>query len=292
MRILNLFSKISRKHQIPSPVQADMTQKNASWIVAFLVLLLALILIGMSSMNGVLKNWHDQLGNKMQLEIANPRPISLNQLIDLLHQTPGIQKIQFFQPKRNALEEQLQMLTPLPAIIEIDLLPKGSLDLNHLMGQASSLNIDMRVETYGQWQARIGQIVFFLETLSIVVMTLITLAVFVTISLVTRSGLVIHKEIIDTLQLMGATPHYIAKQFENQAFRLTLKGGVIGLFGILPFVYLMGLLVKIWHIPEIPMISPSSVVLVGVLLIPLVVSLLSRLIARLAVLKQLAILGA
>ncbi|MFX5956994.1 FtsX-like permease family protein, partial [Acinetobacter baumannii] len=81
--------------------------------------------------------------------------------------------------------------------------------------------------------------------------------VLVTISLVTHSGLVIHREVIDTLQLMGATPSYIARQFEIQAFRLSLKGGVLGLIAMIPFLYLLSLISRVWQLPEISSLLPG-----------------------------------
>jgi cell division protein FtsX len=116
------------------------------------------------------------------------------------------------------------------------------------------------------------------------------LAVLITISLVTRSGLVIHRDVIDTLQLMGATSTYIAHQFEIQAFRLSLKGGVIGLMAIIPFLYLLSFVAQLWQLPEVASLLPSRVVLVAVLAMPLLVALLSRMVARLAVLRTLATL--
>jgi len=280
-----------RGKAVSSPVQSDASQQTASWIVAFLVLLLAMMMIGMSSMNGVLMNWHEQLSHKMRIELPDPKPVAVAQVMALLEQTAGVERAQIRHATgRNTLEEQWELIANLPAIIDVDLAPAFPFDMNTFVSQLEQVAAQSRIETYGQWQEKIGQLAFFLESLGYIVVLLIGLAVLITISLVTRSGLVIHREVIDTLQLMGATANYIARQFEVQAFRLSLKGGVIGLMAIIPFLYLLSFVSHLWQIPEVASLLPGRVVLIAVLLMPLLVALLSRMVARLAVLRTLATL--
>lgn len=280
-----------RGKAVSSPVQSDISQQTASWIIAFLVLLLAMIMIGMSSMNGVLMTWHDQLSHKMRIELLDPKPVAVAQVMALLEQTAGVERAQIRHTRgRNTLEEQWELIANLPAIIDVDLTPAVPFDINTFVSQLEQVAVQSRIETYGQWQEKIGQLAFFLESLGYIVVLLIGLAVLITISLVTRSGLVIHREVIDTLQLMGATANYIARQFEVQAFRLSLKGGVMGLMAIIPFLYLLSFVSHLWQIPEVASLLPGRVVLIAVLLMPLLVALLSRMVARLAVLRTLATL--
>jgi cell division protein FtsX len=292
MTITRKLNKIMRrKSAASSPVQSDVSQQNASWIVAFLVLLLAIIVIGMSSMNGVLMTWHEQLSHKMRIELPNPKPVAVAQVMTLLQQTAGVERAQIYHsPGRNTIEDQWELIAHLPAIIDVDLASATPFDMNAFVSQLEQVASQSRIETYGQWQEKIGQLAFFLETLGLIVILLIGLAVLITISLVTRSGLVIHRDVIDTLQLMGATSTYIAHQFEIQAFRLSLKGGVIGLMAIIPFLYLLSFVAQLWQLPEVASLLPSRVVLVAVLAMPLLVALLSRMVARLAVLRTLATL--
>jgi cell division transport system permease protein len=46
---------------------------------------------------------------------------------------------------------------------------------------------------------------------------------------VTRTGLLVHREAIELLHLMGARDGYIAGQFEREALRLGIAGGLAGL---------------------------------------------------------------
>lgn len=281
MRIFQKISRIVRNPRTSSPVQQDESQNYASWMISFLVLLLAVMVIGMSSMNNVLTQWHQQLTYKMRIEIPQPKTVVIAQLMDLLQQTPGVAHAHLLNNHGETLD------TTLPAIIDVDLKPSGPFDMAAFTQQLEQIGAQSRIETFGQWKVKIGQLAFFLETLGYVLLLLIGLAVFITISLVTRSGLVIHGDIINTLQLMGATPFYIAHQFEIQAFRLSLRGGVLGLIASVPFLYLLSLISQFWKLPELSFLFPSVPGLILILFIPLLVAFLSRIIARLAALRTL-----
>lgn len=286
MKIFQKLNRVTHRQGTTSPVQPDDSQSYASWMIAFLVLLLAIMIIGMSSMNNVLTQWHHQLTSKMRIEIPQPKTVVIAQTMDLLQQTSGVAHAQLRNNNPEAIFD-----TTSPAIIDVDLKPSVPFDINAFTQQLEQIGVQNRIETYGQWKIKIGQLAFFLETLGYVLVLLIGLAVFVTISLVTRSGLVIHGDIINTLQLMGATPFYIAHQFEIQAFRLSLRGGVLGLIASVPFLYLLSIISRFWKLPELSFLFPSVSGLVIILMIPISVAFLSRIIARLAALRTLTTLN-
>jgi cell division transport system permease protein len=51
----------------------------------------------------------------------------------------------------------------------------------------------------------------------------------VAVGFAVRTGLAIHRDVVEVLHLIGARDSYIARQFASHAFRSTLKGGIIGL---------------------------------------------------------------
>jgi len=54
-------------------------------------------------------------------------------------------------------------------------------------------------------------------------------SVFTTVVFVTRTGLDVHRRVIDIVHLVGATDGYIAGQFQANALTLGLLGGIGGL---------------------------------------------------------------
>src|SRR3546814_18184528 len=57
-------------------------------------------------------------------------------------------------------------------------------------------------------------------------------------------GLAAHQRSIELLHMIGAQDSYVARQFQNHALRFGLRGGLIGLLGALPTLYLARLLLQ------------------------------------------------
>ena len=54
-------------------------------------------------------------------------------------------------------------------------------------------------------------------------------AAVLTVIFTTRAGLAVHHAVVEVLHLIGARDGYIARQFQRQALRLALRGGIVGL---------------------------------------------------------------
>jgi cell division transport system permease protein len=55
-----------------------------------------------------------------------------------------------------------------------------------------------------------------------------------TVVYATRTGMAVHREVIEVMHMIGATDDYIARQFASRAFTLAFKGGVAGLILTVP----------------------------------------------------------
>src|SRR6185369_13377142 len=85
-----------------------------------------------------------------------------------------------------------------------------------------------RVEDHGEW---IDDALGFLLSLQFLAaaMSILALAVAaMTVVFVTRTGLAIHRSVIEIVHVIGAPDAYIAQQFQAQSLRLGIVGGIIG----------------------------------------------------------------
>src|SRR3546814_9385091 len=80
--------------------------------------------------------------------------------------------------------------------------------------------------------------------MALVVVLLVVLAASIMVAFVTRMGLAAHQRSIELLHMIGAQDSYVARQFQNHALRFGLRGGIIGLLGALPTLYLARLLLQ------------------------------------------------
>jgi cell division transport system permease protein len=112
-----------------------------------------------------------------------------------------------------------------------------------------------------------------------------------TVIFITRTGLMIHAPIVDLLHAMGAADSYIAGQFQRHAFRLGLRGGIIGLvpallgFGVIRLAAEQGGSVAADLAPGLALPILAWAVLA---LLPLGMALVGLATARVTVLRTLA----
>ena len=118
---------------------------------------------------------------------------------------------------------------PLPILIDVQRSEGVSLDLAGLTQRLTAIVPGATVETHGAWLEQLFRVAWLIEICAAGIVALIGLAAVLTVIFTTRTGLMIHAPIVDLLHLMGAADNYIARQFQWHAFRLGLRGGVIGL---------------------------------------------------------------
>ena len=105
---------------------------------------------------------------------------------------------------------------------------------------------------------------------------------------VTRTGLSIHRPVIEILHLIGARDSYIAAQFQRHAMRLGLRGGIIGLLLAAATIVPLGLLLHRLESAILPTYTLSTPEWVILGLLPVVTALAAMITARFAVLGTLA----
>jgi cell division transport system permease protein len=104
---------------------------------------------------------------------------------------------------------------------------------------------------------------------------------------VTRTGLAIHRRVIDIVHLIGARDAYIARQFQGHALRLGVMGGALGV--ALAAVTLFGIQRLLSRVDEalLPQVTLSMPQWIVLALLPVGAGAIALLTARLTVLRSL-----
>jgi cell division transport system permease protein len=119
------------------------------------------------------------------------------------------------------------------------------------------------------------------------VVLLIGIATTGTVVFATRAGLAVHMDAIETLHVIGATDDYIARQFQARSLSLALRGGMLGLMlAILTLASVAGLAGQ-FEGPLMPRMAVTPTLWAGLAALPLGVSVIATLTARLTVIKAL-----
>ena len=298
---MNLFFK---KGIQDIPMTQEIGKQYLPWIIGLLVLLLLLVFTCASSIGGTLLRWHGGFNNKLTIEVPfadatvtgaekTASPV-IQQILSFAQTIPGVLRVEVVENERLIAllrpwvgqSEVLQDLE-MPTLIDLEIDPGATLDFEGLKQHLRGISQGVRVEAYTRWHQMLAVMGQAIKTLSYAIVGFILGAIFIVISLMTKSSLAAYQENIDILRLIGAKNSYITWQFQVQAFKACFQGGLIGIMFALPILYFLSWLARYLGIPEIFKDMPSTEVLVGVLALPLAISILSMIVSRVTVLRTL-----
>ncbi len=239
------------------PLEGDATSRFLPWMVAPMVFLSALALAGGFILQGLSNRWDRDVTGTLTVEVGatpgdsgdfgEPSQARVERVLQLLQNTPGIsdaralsqaQLIALMSPWLGSSEVLKDL--PLPALIDVTVKPEARLDIEALGRKISEVVPGASLDDHRRWLARLLGLSRDIEGLAFATVTLIGLVTAATVHYATRTGMEIHREVIEVLHLIGAPDAYIANQFAHRAGVLGLKGGLLGLVLTLPVLIVIG----------------------------------------------------
>jgi cell division transport system permease protein len=224
------------------PLHQDGSTRFLPWLIALMVFLAALAIGAGFTLDTALDRWDDGLRGSLTVQLPRPvsgaklAPATLAATLAMLRAEPGVESAMplddaaeaaLLQPWLGTDVQAAQL--PLPVLVDLHLAPGAAIDGVALGHRLAVLVPGARVETHGAWLDRLFRIAGLIELGAGATVILIGSAAIVTVIFTTRTGLMIHEPIVNLLHLMGASDFYIARQFQWHAFRLGVRGGIIGL---------------------------------------------------------------
>jgi cell division transport system permease protein len=234
------------------------------WLVALMVFLAALSLAAVMTLQHALAGWDASLAGTVTVELppvsaaAAPAPApaslanakaknkipamtaqndgGLSKALALLRATQGVSSAEPLS--RDEVSRLIapylgNALTPddldLPQLIDVRLDPAHPPDLDALKANLLSAVPGANLDDHRLWLDRLFLFARSVEITALLILALIGFVAVLTVMFVTRTGLLVHREAIELLHLMGARDGYIAGQFEREALRLGIAGGFAGL---------------------------------------------------------------
>ena len=192
--------------------------------------------------------WEEKLTTDLSIEVPLfsevPSPNLQTQVFDLLKRTPGVANIDIVsQTEMKTLfhsllgEDTNIEAFPLPTIIDVGLNRNESFDIKGLEFHLKNISATIQIVDHRSWHGQVSNLLFTGISLALLLTFLILFSTLVTTFFATRTSLLIHREVIEVLSLIGATPIYIAKQFQRNAFKQGIIASSIGsLLGLCTFL--------------------------------------------------------
>ena len=278
----------------------DSLNRFLPWLIAFMVFLMILAMAGMLLLNAITARWDRGISGTLTVQIMpkeNPEKNAerLQQVLTILARMPEVASYEALN------DDQLMVLLepwlgitagahdlPLPGLVDVELKPDADLDVPAFAKRLAARVPGTSIDDHRVWLERLVSLIETAQGLAALVVVYIILATIGTVVFTTRTGLVIHREAIEVLHLIGAQDSYVARQFAGRALALGLKGGAIGLLLALPTLFGIATLVRKMDsnlLPDFTLTPGHWVVLAG---LPLAVAFIAMLTARLTVIKTLS----
>jgi cell division transport system permease protein len=286
----------------PLPFTGDDTGRFLPWIVALMAFLATLAVGAGSVIHDSLDRW--DLGLRGTLTVLIPAPAAdlawppdkIEAVMNQVRSTPGVLSVEPVPAATQArllkpwLGSEVDPATlPLPVLLDVHLAQTAILDEPNLLYRLRKVIPGTSVETHGAWLGRVFGLMRVAEIGAAIVVGLIAGTAIITVIFATRTRLLLHVDHIDLLHLIGAPDGYIARQFQNHAFKLGFKGGALGL---LPAVLVFAG-VKIWG-RNAELVGDMAAALefpmpvtIGILCMPLGLGIIALITARITVLRVL-----
>lgn len=293
-------AKARRRLRQPVPLDRDASGRYLPVLVAIMVYLAALALAGALSVNKLAERWDSGLSGALTLQIpaeaaAAKDGAALTALVRALTATPGVVEVEPMAPQEMTalLEPWLGDSVvagdlPLPRLVAITIDTAAPPDLAALRAQAAELAPGSLLDDHQRWLARLLDLAQAVEVMAAVVVALVILAAAIMVAFVTRMGLAAHERAIELLHLIGAQDSYVARQFQNHALSLGLRGGLLGLLCALPTLYLARFLLERINSGLLPELGFRPLEWSLFALLPVAAALVTMLTARVTVLRTLA----
>jgi len=282
------------------PLDKDAHSRFLPWLIAFMVFLAIMAMAGMLVLNATASRWDQGIRGTLTVQVMPAEDPSkdderLRAVLSVLAQTPEIDSyetltddklLKLLEPWLGPASESWDL--PLPRLVDVELKTGADLDAEVLSRRLAARVPGASVDDHRIWLKRLVRLIQTVEGLATLVLAFIALATVGTVVFTTRTGLDIHREAIEILHLIGAQDSYVAGQFASRAFSLGLRGGFFGLLLAVPTLLGIGYLAQQMDSSLLPDLTLGFVHWSALAGLPLVVSLIAMVTARMTVMKTLS----
>jgi cell division transport system permease protein len=225
------------------PLDRDAAVGFLPWIIGFMTFLCIITVATALTVERVADRWRQGLAGNLTVELpfaadldTGKRAEALDGAVNLVTDTPGITGAAVLDDDQIAAllspwlgPDATQLDVPLPTMIAVTRRTDVPIDLKALQQKLAKVVPGAQVDDHGDWVADALVFLRSLQALAAALAGFALGAAALTVIFVTRTGLATHRAVIEVVHLIGAPDRYIARQFQAQALKFGIFGGIVGL---------------------------------------------------------------
>jgi cell division transport system permease protein len=279
------------------PFSADDAHVFLPWIIGVMACMAApLLCLGLTAGSWITDR-HDTYTNLFTVNIpASVEDLSakMSKIEAIVQKYPGVTGMA--QVSESHLRDMLKPWLgssdtmdglPLPTVFDVTTDGVTPVDYKVLQIKLSAIAAGTEVDAHERWVASFANFSTMTQYTIAILATLIIGALALMIAFTSRTALKLHARTVQLLHSIGAEDGYIARQFQWEAFLLTLRGTAPGCLAAGIIYWAVGFYLASLQASMLPSLAMSGSHLLLLLLMPLACGGVAWAAARLSVIRQL-----
>lgn len=226
------------------------------WMVMLMVFFATLTTAGTLSLNSMLARWSRSISGSLTVQVLpieengkinrKKTQLEIDEALSVLRKTAGVSSANLLTDRQmkdllkpwlgdSVLLDDL----PLPALIDVQLLPDTAVDLDILKALLKKSAPNASLDVHKLWLGKLIKLTQRLDFLASTLLMLVIASTSIIVIYVTCSSLAVHKPVIELLHQTGAHDAYIARQYAFRMGTLAAFGAIPGFGFVLPILFML-----------------------------------------------------
>ena len=265
------------------------------WVIAVMAFLATLAVAGGLALDGAVRSWQSGLEGHVTVEVPAGKGADLDKRVakslEVLRGTAGVRGAHALDDAEHA-----RLLAPwfgpdnpvgdlpIPRLIDVELDDAHQLDFAYLARRLAEAVPGVRLDDHKVWVGQLVRLARGVQFVAAATVVLIAGALAAVVIFAVRATLSVHHAIVGLLHVMGARDSYIARQFQNHAMWMGLRGGVVGLALAALTLFALTRLAARLEAPLLDQLAIGPTTLLSLALVPIASTAIAFVTARLTVL--------
>jgi cell division transport system permease protein len=278
------------------PFARDDANRFLPWFIALMVFLTATFLAIGITVGDVLQHKRQNVSEwvTVQVPASENSAVYSDRVVGVLEAESAIGKV-----KQRSKQETMQLgapwfgegdavrQLPLPTVIEAHITDLSSFDSAALAAKLREISSDLEISDHAHWIEHYLNFIFALEVGAYFLAFLVLSAACVMIIFTSKTALKLHQDAVWLLHSVGAMDHYIARQFQFNAFLLGMRGALIGTTLAATLFFVLAFFTSQFDAPLLPALPVNGWHLAVWLALPPLTGVLAMMVAHKTVLAML-----